>query len=445
MKQTKVLMLVGLLMIAPLLGGGMFSMVGTVEGAQPSLPAFFMRVRDWNTTDLIEYDHFEFYTYDNDTQDYVLHSFELLNTTTDWKAEAIEWLNQSTLNDTINCYLWENTSNPYYSCATSLRNKAWDYIYPHANEAWEEMSALVLELLIRYFDPWDPPALTVMVPVILKTNQIGQRLFDEVDPAPQEPLIFGLAARIYRQFLRSLATDCEIGRVTAVNEGLMMLKGIQLYNSTLWNLQDQPANATWIGYIQNTYANINASLINVTKARTTFTFAVWATNIADLELSLELLRDGILDWGLRLHLTTNIGWLLQGYVSGQVVDQAKGIALSGALIQLHSDDDQFSQFTHTDANGYYSIKAPMGEYTLTVSKAGYMDLRSDVHVSPFQETEVNLAMPKSTATASAIESGAQTAGMIAVGVFLIVMIAFVVIYTNPAWKRKFTRAPKGGN
>lgn len=59
-----------------------------------------------------------------------------------------------------------------------------------------------------------------------------------------------------------------------------------------------------------------------------------------------------------------------GLIVGQVRDVLSGRPVAGALVYLGSGRDS----TYTDAGGYYHLAAPMGEWTVGIRAAGYLDM-----------------------------------------------------------------------
>lgn len=455
-KRISVL-IVGLLMFQALIPGNMFQMTGNVEGADPPppIPTSFFRLTDTNLTDTFVYDRFTWQRWNYTAEVFEPRSVTFIENGVileDWKQDLIDTMNESTLSGDVVCLRGELPEDEDYwdnwDLECRVRDKAWDVAYPYVVEVYEEIEALIIELLLRYFDPWDPPALTVLVPLILISDSISFEVLNATHGVTwthtgKEPIVFRNIIRIYRNFLRNLAVRCELDRYSALNEGRMMIRGISLMNNTVYNLVAIPDNTTWAEYVVNVNTQVNASIENISDAQNYFDFQVWIDETDKLQLSLELFRDGIVEWGLGLHLNDNLDWLYQGTLIGYVYDQDTGRAITGVNIQARSLEGEHVGFTATDSAGSFRLKLPRGQYNIIFTKSGYISIEEKTEVHAFQESELNAGIPETQAEENFIASLAQSLGVVFIA---LAIIGGVWMFARWKWKpaNQPAKTPKPG-
>jgi hypothetical protein len=131
-------------------------------------------------------------------------------------------------------------------------------------------------------------------------------------------------------------------------------------------------------------------------------------SIADFSYYTDMIKASL---GTLAHIGCLVeeGW---GTISGQVLDSQTKQPVPGAAVWLHNPEWDYTQFTVSDADGYYQFSALTGWHTLSVDGLGYALQDSDVlifqnqiadediELDPVQETALYFPLSANTPIAS---------------------------------------------
>ncbi|NIN66980.1 MAG: hypothetical protein GTO63_20255 [Anaerolineae bacterium] len=278
-----------------------------------------------------------------------------------------------------------------------------------------------------------------------EANRTGITLFQRVQPMPQEPTVLQGVAKLFRDFLRKLAMAIGIEDVPPAVEAALMGQGAAVYVGTIRLMLNQTYNGTWESYVKDTYGSLDTAIfmVNLTKqvdqiifnlyeilTGTEADFEFYYDEYDKLALDLEVLRDGLVEWGLGYDLTLDLGTFLAGTVHGRVTDQHTEKGIAGVAVTALSENRDNAPSTATDEDGYYTLRLPRGEWDIVLEKGGYKAVRSDTYVTPFSESQNNVVMESEELYT---ESGLASAAQWAVALF-IVLIA--VLGVSHLYRRK---------
>lgn len=403
-------------------------------------PSSFINLTD-ETTIIPEVDYLNFWLYDQDIDNFTSYSLNL--TDPGWKDDAIEILNNTIVNPTPDWYVCAFNETQGYMC--DIREEAWEYQYPYVSEAYNQLVATVLEVIIEYFDPWEyAPSLLVSAGLIVVADSIAQKMYADSDPALQEPYVMLAVNSLFREYVRDTLIGTRTNEMTDLQHTQMMFKTLILWNDTVDNLYSQeyfePQNYT--DYALATIQTLDWTQENITELRDDFNFKFWWDSNDQLSISLEILRDGIVDWAFRLNLKHYVGWLFSGRLSGYVYDPLTDKALSGATITARKVNDELVIVGTTDSSGRFSIRLPRGEYEITVFKKGYAGLRYNLNIFPWKETDLNVALESEAVTLE--EAGEKTIYYAGLGLIVLCGAGLGLFALFRSGKIKFKKPKRAG-